>query len=359
MTASGPAADHVVAFDRGGAITVATRFPVGLARDGGWGDTTLDLPDGTLARPADRHPHGRPARRPAGGAPRRPAGEGVLSMTARPVRRLGARARSGCGSASGGDEVLAMTRGDDGWWTPTEPLSVRDADYGYLLDDDPDPRPDPRSRRQPGGVHGLSRRDASTYDWGDDAWTGRQLAGAGDLRAPRRHVHAAGRPRRRDRPARPPPRPRRRLRRADAGQRVQRHPQLGLRRRRLVRGARAVRRPGRLPPPRRRLPRRRASGSCRTWCTTTSARRATTSPSSVPTSRTAATPGATWSTSTARARPRCAATSSTTCGCGSRTSTSTPCASTRCTRSATPPRCTSSRRWPSRRPPCRPTCAGR
>ena len=51
-----------------------------------------------------------------------------------------------------------MTRGDDGWWTPTEPVSVRsDADYGFLLDGDPDPRPDPRSRRQPGGVHGLSR----------------------------------------------------------------------------------------------------------------------------------------------------------------------------------------------------------
>ena len=47
VTASGSAADHVLAFDRGGAIAVATRLPVGLARDGGWGDTTLDLPEGT------------------------------------------------------------------------------------------------------------------------------------------------------------------------------------------------------------------------------------------------------------------------------------------------------------------------
>ena len=47
VAASGTAADHVLAFDRGGAITVATRLPVGLARDGGWGDTVLDLPDGT------------------------------------------------------------------------------------------------------------------------------------------------------------------------------------------------------------------------------------------------------------------------------------------------------------------------
>ena len=35
----GAAADHVLAFDRGGAVTVVTRLPVGLAARGGWGDT--------------------------------------------------------------------------------------------------------------------------------------------------------------------------------------------------------------------------------------------------------------------------------------------------------------------------------
>ncbi|CAM3689314.1 malto-oligosyltrehalose synthase [Nocardioides zeicaulis] len=44
--ATGERADHVVAFDRGGAVTVATRLPVGLAAAGGWADTTLDLPEG-------------------------------------------------------------------------------------------------------------------------------------------------------------------------------------------------------------------------------------------------------------------------------------------------------------------------
>ncbi|WP_066042737.1 malto-oligosyltrehalose synthase [Herbiconiux solani] len=39
----GSAADHVVAFDRGGAVTVATRLPIGLARRGGWDDTTIEL----------------------------------------------------------------------------------------------------------------------------------------------------------------------------------------------------------------------------------------------------------------------------------------------------------------------------
>jgi (1->4)-alpha-D-glucan 1-alpha-D-glucosylmutase len=43
VLASGTAADHVVAFDRGGSITVATRLPVTLQRDGGWRDTTIDL----------------------------------------------------------------------------------------------------------------------------------------------------------------------------------------------------------------------------------------------------------------------------------------------------------------------------
>jgi (1->4)-alpha-D-glucan 1-alpha-D-glucosylmutase len=42
---TGPAADHVVAFDRGGAVPVATRRPVALAATG-WGDTALALPTG-------------------------------------------------------------------------------------------------------------------------------------------------------------------------------------------------------------------------------------------------------------------------------------------------------------------------
>ncbi|MEI4281144.1 malto-oligosyltrehalose synthase [Klenkia terrae] len=43
---AGPAADHAVAFDRGGVVTVATRLPVRLAADGGWRDTALQLPHG-------------------------------------------------------------------------------------------------------------------------------------------------------------------------------------------------------------------------------------------------------------------------------------------------------------------------
>jgi (1->4)-alpha-D-glucan 1-alpha-D-glucosylmutase len=39
----GRVGDHVLAFDRGGAVTVTTRLPVGLSRHGGWGDTTVSL----------------------------------------------------------------------------------------------------------------------------------------------------------------------------------------------------------------------------------------------------------------------------------------------------------------------------
>ena len=40
----GEAGRHAIAFDRGGAVTIGTRFPLGLARRGGWGDTTVVLP---------------------------------------------------------------------------------------------------------------------------------------------------------------------------------------------------------------------------------------------------------------------------------------------------------------------------
>lgn len=44
VPAHGPAGGHAVAFDRGGAVAVATRLPLRLARAGGWRDTRLSLP---------------------------------------------------------------------------------------------------------------------------------------------------------------------------------------------------------------------------------------------------------------------------------------------------------------------------
>ena len=46
VSAEGPAARHLLGFDRGGAITLATRLPYTLsASEDGWNDTTVELPD--------------------------------------------------------------------------------------------------------------------------------------------------------------------------------------------------------------------------------------------------------------------------------------------------------------------------
>jgi maltooligosyltrehalose trehalohydrolase len=79
-------------------------------------------------------------------------------------------------------ETVEMVRGSDDWWAPAEPVpdpTTEEVDYGYLIDDEDTPRPDPRSRRQPAGVHQRSRTfDPAAHAWTDDAWTGRQLAGS-------------------------------------------------------------------------------------------------------------------------------------------------------------------------------------
>lgn len=43
VTASGPAAEHFLGFDRGGAITAVTRLPYGLGQMGGWSTTSIEL----------------------------------------------------------------------------------------------------------------------------------------------------------------------------------------------------------------------------------------------------------------------------------------------------------------------------
>jgi maltooligosyltrehalose trehalohydrolase len=67
----------------------------------------------------------------------------------------------------------------DGWWSVDVPSAGPGTDYGFLLDDADNPRPDPRSAWQPGGVHGPSRvYDHAAFGWTDAGWTGRQLPGS-------------------------------------------------------------------------------------------------------------------------------------------------------------------------------------
>ena len=150
VPAEGPAADHVLAFDRGGAVTVVTRLPVGLSARGRLGRHRAPAP-----RRPDRGRR-RPGRR-AGG----PAGAAVSRFDV--WAPYAGRVRLSIDT-----ETLEMRQRDGGWWTTTEPLPVGEVDYGYLLDDDETPLPDPRSRRQPDGVHGRSRTfDAAAYAWTD------------------------------------------------------------------------------------------------------------------------------------------------------------------------------------------------
>ncbi len=77
-----------------------------------------------------------------------------------------------------GHDRVRLEAGAGGWFAT--PVDLRDGDeYGFVLDDSPAVRPDPRSRRQPRGVHELSAWfDPSAHVWQDGAWTGRQLAGS-------------------------------------------------------------------------------------------------------------------------------------------------------------------------------------
>jgi maltooligosyltrehalose trehalohydrolase len=80
------------------------------------------------------------------------------------------------------DDIVEMTRCDGHWWTPSAPVAdptTEEVDYGYLIDDSDTPVPDPRSRRQPAGVHHRSRTfQPQDFTWTDGSWTGRQLAGS-------------------------------------------------------------------------------------------------------------------------------------------------------------------------------------
>jgi len=77
-----------------------------------------------------------------------------------------------------GDRRAALAPGDRGSWAGDVAGLGPGDDYGFSLDGGP-VRPDPRSRHQPHGVHGLSRVvDPDTFAWGDHEWRGFDLAHA-------------------------------------------------------------------------------------------------------------------------------------------------------------------------------------
>jgi len=78
------------------------------------------------------------------------------------------------------DRTIPMTSNGNGWWTAERAeLPPADTRYGFLLDDDDTPLPDPRSRWQPDGVHERSAiHHPDQFGWTDHGWSAPVLAGA-------------------------------------------------------------------------------------------------------------------------------------------------------------------------------------
>lgn len=66
-----------------------------------------------------------------------------------------------------------------GWWRAEMNEAGPEADYGFLIDEDEKPYPDPRSQWQPRGVHELSRvYDQDAFVWTDLSFHARPLSSA-------------------------------------------------------------------------------------------------------------------------------------------------------------------------------------
>ena len=70
-------------------------------------------------------------------------------------------------------QTSTLSREEEGYFSGLVPEAAAGMRYGFLLDDDPRPYPDPASRYQPAGPHELSEIiDPTSYAWSDSAWRG-------------------------------------------------------------------------------------------------------------------------------------------------------------------------------------------
>jgi maltooligosyltrehalose trehalohydrolase len=66
-----------------------------------------------------------------------------------------------------------------GWWKAAVEDAGPGSYYGFQLDDDEATYPDPRSLRQPNGVHGMSQvYDGTSFEWHDSRWQAPPLSSA-------------------------------------------------------------------------------------------------------------------------------------------------------------------------------------
>lgn len=77
-----------------------------------------------------------------------------------------------------GKRFYPMTRGENGWWAVEISNAGPGEDYGFMLDGE-GPFPDPRSRSQPNGIHGLSRLvEPASFKWTDQHFQAPPLSSA-------------------------------------------------------------------------------------------------------------------------------------------------------------------------------------
>lgn len=78
------------------------------------------------------------------------------------------------------DQLFPMSGPDThGFWRAAVESAGPGSDYGFVIGDDPHPYPDPRSKWQPNGVHGLSRvYDHKAFEWHDARWQAPPLGSA-------------------------------------------------------------------------------------------------------------------------------------------------------------------------------------
>lgn len=69
------------------------------------------------------------------------------------------------------ERIYGMEREEGGWWCAEVESARAGSTYGFYLDKEDQALPDPRSRRQPQGVHGPSQLvDLSAFAWTDAGW---------------------------------------------------------------------------------------------------------------------------------------------------------------------------------------------
>ncbi len=77
------------------------------------------------------------------------------------------------------EATYPLKKTERGYWAANVEQAQAGMDYGYILDGEQPPIPDPRSQWQPNGVNGLSRIvDHDSFKWHDQAWQAPPFANA-------------------------------------------------------------------------------------------------------------------------------------------------------------------------------------